>query len=207
MGRNTIGIDVSKAVLDYYVEGVSGSTSNDAKGYQHLIKLCIKKAVDFVTLEATGCYGRSLIRALDEAGIRVLVANPRHVRSLAVGLGKLGKTDKMDAKIITLYGEKSDVEPRDVLSEEEQSLKELSARRQQIIEDITRENNRCEGASGSILKNLQKSIAFLKTQLIELDQLIEKEVKSNPVFAEKFTKLDAIKGVGPVCIAVLLSSL
>lgn len=207
MGRKTIGIDVSKATLDYYFEGASGSTSNDAKGHQKLISLCTKKAVDFVTLEATGCYGRSLIRALDEVGIRVLVANPRHVRSLAVGLGKLGKTDKMDAKVITLYGEKSDIEPRSVPTKEEQHLKELSARRQQIVEDITREKNRREGASGDILKNLEKSIAFLKLQLSELDQLIEKEIKENQVFSEKLTKLAAIKGVGPVCIAILLSCL
>ena len=42
--------------------------------------------------------------ALAEAGIPVVVANPRQVRDFARATGQLAKTDRIDARVLALFG-------------------------------------------------------------------------------------------------------
>ena len=71
-----------------------------------------------------------------------VVANPAHVKKFAGAIGRLAKTDKLDAQLIAHYGEAikpalSELKP-DVL----QDMSDLLARRRQLIEMQTMEKNR-----------------------------------------------------------------
>ncbi len=61
-------------------------------------------------LETTGGYEHELALQLSKAGLPVAVVNPRQVRDFARGVGKLAKTDSIDAMILSHFAEA--VKPR-----------------------------------------------------------------------------------------------
>ncbi len=57
-------------------------------------------------MEATGGYEITLAAGkLSVAGLPVAIVNPRQVRDFARGIGKLAKTDAIDAFVLTRFGE------------------------------------------------------------------------------------------------------
>ena len=69
-----------------------------------LIDVLAAARVDLVVMEASGGYERPCADLLAEAGLAVAVVNPRQVRRFAGALGKLAKTDAVDAALIAEYG-------------------------------------------------------------------------------------------------------
>jgi transposase len=51
-------------------------------------------------MEATGGYHELLAELACKAGLQVFVINPRDLRRYAEGVGRRGKTDRMDAEVI-----------------------------------------------------------------------------------------------------------
>src|SRR5512141_2646167 len=97
-----IGIDVSKAQLDIAVrpnkEG--WQVDNDSAGIQTLVEQVRKLAATLLVLEATGGYEVAVTAALAAAGLPVAVVNPRQARDFAKSLGRLAKTDRIDAAVL-----------------------------------------------------------------------------------------------------------
>ena len=103
-----MGIDVSKDQLDVYVSpaGNHHSFKNDAGGVAELVNVCRDHDADLVVLEATGRYHRMAHKTLHEAGVRTAVANPARSRNFARSVGRLAKTDRIDAQVLAEYGER-----------------------------------------------------------------------------------------------------
>jgi transposase len=57
-------------------------------------------------LEATGGYELALVGALTTAGLPLVVVNPRQVRDFAKATGQLAKTDRLDAELLAVFGER-----------------------------------------------------------------------------------------------------
>ncbi len=107
-----VGIDVAKNSLDVCVlpDGRRLSASNDRPGVQQVLEALPPAGQCLVVVEATGGYQRAVVAALIAAGHRTAVANPRQVRDFARGLGRLAKTDRIDAEAIARFGQH--VQPR-----------------------------------------------------------------------------------------------
>ncbi len=84
----------------------------------------------------------SVASKLAEAKLPVAVVNPRQVRDYARAIGKLAKTDAIDAYVIARFAQDVRPEAREQLTLKEQQLKELIMRRQQLIDMRTAEKNR-----------------------------------------------------------------
>ena len=98
--------------------------------------------VSLIVLEATGGFETTVAAALAGAGLPLAVVNPRQIRDFARALGKLAKTDAIDAKVIAIFAEKITPQARPIASQQAQRLGELVARRRQIVEMIGMEQNR-----------------------------------------------------------------
>src|SRR5205823_5265827 len=100
-----VGIDVSKARLDVCVlpGGQTLSVDNSDDGIAQIIMLLKPQPVAMVLLEATGRYERRVASELLEAGLSVAVVNPRQARDFARALGKLAKTDTIDAATLAQF--------------------------------------------------------------------------------------------------------
>lgn len=209
MKRESIGVDVSKSLLDVYSTKSESweQFSNDVVGIQKLLKWVAKEEVDVVCLEATGAYSRKVLRSLSANKIDFIIVNPKRLRDFARGLGKLAKTDKLDARVIAFYGEKSDDAPSSLPSVEEDELKQLCTRRQQVAEMIVQEKNRLKVAEKHVVSSIRETVKFLNLQLQKLSKQIEEKLEETKSLSHRSSLLRSVKGIGPVTCAILVSCL
>src|SRR4051794_5289500 len=116
--RRAGGIDVSKPWLDLAARpgAQSARYANTADGQAalvaHLQRMPASERPELMVVEATGGLERGVVAALDAAQVAVAVVNPRQVRDFARCLGRLAKTDRLDAQGLARYGEQIGPEPR-----------------------------------------------------------------------------------------------
>ena len=103
-----IGIDVSKATLDIasLPDGESWSVTNDDPGFAELAPRLLVLAPALVVLEATGGFESPAVAALAKAGLPVVVVNSRQVRDFAKAMGRLAKTDALNAAILAEFAQR-----------------------------------------------------------------------------------------------------
>jgi transposase len=206
-----VGIDVSKATLDVAVLPAkeSWSVPNTEQGISDLVaRLRLLPAPTLVLMEATGGLERQALAAVAAAGFPAMAVNPRNVRDFAKSIGRLAKTDAIDAHVLALFADRIRPEWRPLPDEETQALEALLVRRRQIVEMITAEKNRL-GATVSrrVQKEIREHIKWMERQLRITDHDLDQAIKTSPVWKEKVDLLKGVPGVGRVLIATVLSQL
>jgi len=139
-----VGIDVSKAHLDVYgrPSGESFRVSHDDAGFVTLIARVRPLTPTVVVLEATGGYEVTVAAALAGARLPVAVVNPRQIRDFARATGQLAKTDALDARVVALFAKAVRPIARPLPDEQARALGELVARRRQLVDMVSAEQNR-----------------------------------------------------------------
>ena len=96
---------MSKARLDVYVDptGQTLALDNTPAGIAKLVDLLKTLNVRRVLMEATGRYDRQVAADLLDADLPVVIVNPRQARDFAKSLGKVAKTDKIDATVLAAF--------------------------------------------------------------------------------------------------------
>jgi len=209
MVTNFIGIDVSKDFLDVCLRpsGEMLRVSNDEVGISALVeRLCAGRPM-LVVVEATGGYESPLSAALALAGIAVAVVNPRQVRDFAKAVGRLAKTDAIDAAVLAQFAEVVKPEPRSLPDEQARVLEALVARRRQLVEMLTAERLRLSRSVPAVRPNIQASVNWLRRQLGDIDRDLGNEIKKSPLWRAKDDLLQSVPGIGPVVSRTLLADL
>ena len=160
-----------------------------------------------IVLEATGGLELPVVAALGAAGLPVVVVNPKQVRDFAKAIGKLAKTDLLDAEVLALFAERVRPTPRPLPDAEARALSALLARRRQLIVMLTAERNRLSRALPSIRPGVEEHIAWLKEKLRALDEELAHAIRQSPLWRERENLLRSIPGVGPVLTFTLLAEL
>lgn len=210
MGEVFIGIDVSKARLDVAVrpDGELFHRDNTLAGIAGLLERLAALGPSLIVLEPTGGYERALVAALATAGLPVVVVNARQVRDFARASGRLAKTDRLDAMVLALFGERMRPEPRALPDEQTRALEQLLTRRRQVLEMLVTERGRLALCSDPGVKtDLQEHIAFLEERLAAIETDLERRVRASPVWRERENLLRSVPGVGPVVAGVLIACL
>ena len=204
-----VGIDVSKAWLDVAVEpgGQFWRTENTQPAIVELSKRLTELMPECIVVEATGGYEAKLVSQLCEAKLPVARVNPGRVRKMAQGLNWLAKTDKIDAKLLTRFGEKANPRLTKLPNEQEKRLAALVKRRKQVLEILVAEHNRLETAELEVVQYIQGSITVLEKQKAELDKAIQELVDNTPDLKGKQDLLLTVPGIGKVCSSTLTSQL
>ncbi len=208
--KTNIGIDISKNNFDVVI--------HETKTHQRfdMTKEDIKKSITWmkkyqperVVLEATGGYERQLVAALLTAGISTAVMNPRNIRNFARSLNKLAKTDKIDATIIAQYGAIIQPKTTNVFNHQNQELKLLISRRDQLIQMRAVEKNHRENVTNEeIFKSIVAIIDHLTQEIEQIDKIIDKHIKSNSSMKEKVEQLKTVPGIGDRTATIILSEL
>jgi transposase len=204
------GIDVAKGHLDVHLlpQEQSFHCATDAQGLCVLIEQLTQAAPELVVLEATGGYQTAIAAELTAAGFRVAVVNPRQVRDFAKALGLLAKTDRIDAYVIARFGLAVQPHCRAMPDELEQAVRELMARRQQLVKMRTAESNRLEHARAyRVRQGITRMMNAIQRQIEEIDEDIDKTVRNSPIWKEKDQLLQSVPGIGPNTSRMLLSCL
>jgi transposase len=204
-----VGIDVSKDWLDVHVlGGATDRCENTPAGIQNLIERLSALALDRIVLEATGGYERLAVAELAAARLPVVVVNPRQVRDFAKALGKLAKTDRIDAEVLARFAEAIRPELRPLRDESEQKLRETLTRRSQLSSMRTMELNRLKQAhTQKIRTDVESVLAFLEKRLQALDNDLDQLIKDSPAWQEKSDLLKSVPGIGEQTARTLVAEL
>jgi transposase len=204
-----VGIDVSKDSLDVALlpDGESWSVRNCETEIASLVERLGRTAPAAIVLEATGGLEVLVVTALGLAGLPVVTVNPRQARDFAKALGKLAKTDAIDAKMLALFGQMVRPEPRPLKDEQLQELAAIFTRRSQLVRMLTAEKNRLSSSPRSIHKNIEQHILWLEKCIEEINDTLKQRIKRSPLWRKKDQLLRSVKGVGPVFSTSLLTGL
>jgi transposase len=195
-----VGVDVSKARLDVFVDptGQRLAVENTPAGIRRAIDLLRSLAVKLVLLEATGRYHRRLAADLLDAGIPVAVVNPRQARDFAKALGKLAKTDRIDAEVLAAFarlGHHRRAEKRPAALDE---LDQRVTRRRQVVHMLATEKARLEHLTDkAAVRTINKVLRVLEQQREDLDRDIAALIEADDDWRNKSRILDSAPGVGP----------
>ena len=151
---NYIGIDIAKDKLDVWVEDRHRVFSNDEDGLDKLVRHLRHIEVEVIVMEATGGLETAVAMTLADAGYPVAIVNPRQVRDFAKALGKLAKTDKLDAQVLSHFGDATKVEAQELPSEAQQRLRALVSRRRQIISILNAEKIRLRQSTAAVVRGV-----------------------------------------------------
>ncbi|MFL1406686.1 IS110 family transposase [Marinobacter sp. M1N3S26] len=204
-----IGIDVGKANLDVAIHptGQSHSFPNNDAYIRHLVQVLKKYDIERIVVEATGRYEHALVSACHQAGLPIIVVNPISVRRYAQAIGVLAKTDRIDAQVIARYAATIKPEFRPIPDKTSQKIKDLLARRAQLLEMSTMEKNRLQIMPKSLHRSIKTLLRVLQNQIDTITRQIEQEVAKVDHWRTKTEILTSVPGVGKVLAYTLLSEL
>lgn len=205
-----IGIDVSKSSWDVHVlpEGRAFSVRVDEGAAARLLEQLGSPGSSLIVLEATGGLERQLSAELIDAGWSVAVVNPRQVRDFARALGKLAKTDAIDAEVLALFAQL--VRPRlaQKVSEKHQELEALVTRRRQLVSLRAIEKvRRQQVAHKASRRSIDKLLKVLDNQVSEIDKAIARLIETDEDWRAKRDLVQSVPGVGPTTSATLVAEL
>jgi transposase len=203
-----IGIDVAKRHLDIAVhQGKHWRVTNDETGITSLVTQLKKSQPTLVVLEATGGYERAVTAAIAEARIAVAVVNPRQVRDFAKGAGLLAKTDELDAKLLAYFAVTMRPEPRTLADAQLQELRDLLARRRQVVGMLTAEKNRLTQATRVVRERIKDHIRYLEEELDQSNRDLDALLHQSSIWQEREDLLQSVPGIGPTASATLIAGL
>lgn len=204
-----VGIDVSKDRLDVAVLGErqERQVDNTSQGIAQLVEWMQELQPELIVVEATGGYQRAVVEALFHAGLAVAVVNPVRVRQFARACGLLAKTDKLDAQVLAVFGQRMQPKLYTGKSEAEKHLGALLVRRRQLEEMLKAEQNRLRTISPSLRSSVERIIAMLKEEKKRLDEQIQQFLQEQQAWQEQTQILGSAPGVGMVTTATLLAEL
>lgn len=206
--RSYVGIDIAQATLEVAVRpsGTCRQYANEAAGHAALIAELQPLGPVLVLVEATGGYEAGLVSALAAAGLPVVVLNPRQVRDFARAVGRLAKTDRLDAQVLAEYGERLQPAPRPLPDDQTRLLDALVTRRRQVLELLQAERNRLRLAHPRVRGHIETTLRGLDAQLAELERELTELVTTQAKWQTTAALLQTVPGVGFVLTATLLGA-
>jgi len=209
METKFVGIDVNKLTLDFDCLPVSAAQpfTNDAVGIAAAVALLQGSGVERIVIEATGGHETAVVSALAVAGLPVVVVNPKQVRDFAKAMGHFAKTDRLDAKVLALFGERIKPDLRTLPDEAQRALADLLSRRTQLVVMRAQEKTRLATVAPIARKNVERHIAWLDKCIGKLDADLRQRLRKSPVWCHKVALLESTPGIGSVTTFSLLAKL
>ena len=204
-----VGIDVGKDQLDVVIHELQLHfiVTNDAPGIRRLLNRIARYNPTRVVVEATGRREYDFVVAAAERGLPVIICQPLLVRRYASASGILAKTDKIDAGILASYAAIMQPEVRPLAIGNIRKIKDLIARRRQLIEMSTMEKNRLDIMPKELATDIRRHVRHLQTQIEKIDRLVAELINSIDEWREKRDLLASVPGIGPQVVNTLLADL
>jgi len=209
-----VGIDVAKAHVDVTVLGASVDAQRlDNEPEAHSVLATTLKSLDvcLVVMEATGGYEAALACALQAAGLPVVVINPRQARDFARSMGRLAKTDAVDARVLAELAavllRRDDLARflRPAVDAQQQWLAALVTRRRQLLTMLNAERQRLQITPPKLHPSIEAIVTAIKAQLDDVEAQMAAHVQQH--FVELNRLLQSAAGIGPVASTTLIAGL
>jgi transposase len=207
-GKTIVGIDVAKGWLDIATAGEAKTARID--NTSEAVGAWLDRAPPgLVAFEPTGGYERVLRQGLRERGILFARVHPNEIIAFRRSRGIKAKTDPIDARLIAAFAEEElsrrGLRPS-ILGDD--MLRELAARRRQVVESLQAERCRLALAQApSVRQSLMLVIDVLEKSRAALEAGLAEHIAADPQTAELAGILQSIKGIGPITATTLIADL
>jgi len=208
--RIICGVDVASQSLEARVgqQGAADSFPNSSEGIAALEAFCRAHQVELVAMEATGGYEQLAFARLSEQGLPVAILNPRAVRQFAQSMGRLEKTDRIDAGMIAWYAEVKKSPPLCLAPRTQLELRARVTRLRQLTEVRTAQLNQQRlVVNRAVQDGFRQMLAFLAAQIEELEQAIAQLIGADPLWRELNQAFRTIKGVAFRTVARIMAEM
>jgi len=204
-----VGIDVGKHFLDICIheKQIHWQEENSTKGIQRILKRLAYYKVERLVMEATGHYEFNLAEAAFNKALPVCIVKPLAVRRYAGAIEQLAKTDKIDAAVIAQFAAviKPKITPRK--SKNLIAIKNLIARRRQLMNLRTQELNRMSIMGKAFAASCYRIIKSPDDEVSRMEKKLASHVRDQAEWTEKQRILASAPGVGNTLIYTLLADL
>ncbi|MGZ5095815.1 MAG: IS110 family RNA-guided transposase [Burkholderiales bacterium] len=148
-------------------------------------------------MEATGGYHELLADLAHKARFKVFVINPRDLRRYAQGVGRRGKTDRLDAELIARYVAKEHAELHAYIApnKHQRALSRLMARRAKLVAIKGALNQSLHGVS-AVRHEVKQLSARLERLIAHLELLMQRALQQLPAAHQAATQIATIPGFG-----------
>lgn len=206
-----VGIDISKATLDFCVKEPNQVNFHKIKNKVTAISKLLKdiEKLDsqaYICMENTGHYNFNLYEILEKFTFKTYVIDPKHIKR-SIGLVR-GKNDKVDSKRIALFIERNhqDFEPWEPTSESIRAIKILLSQRRFKIKQrkgLKQQNSDLKDiafnkSTKRLVKINQKSIKEINNHITAIEALIRKEINNDPKLRKEIDRIKTIPGLGDI---------
>ena len=215
---DSAGIDVGAEEVSLIIRNHSVSLkaqvyANTRADHQRLIQRLSKFPGITVCLEATGVYYIDLAIALFDAGIRLMVLNPKASHNFAKVLLRNSKTDAVDADTLAQYAERMPYQPWVRPTDEALTLRSFSRRINALTKDKAAAKNQYHALAFSketpkaVLHDIKLSITQMEKRITNLAAEAKTFIMAHPTLAQPFGLLLTVKGVADASAIALLGEL
>jgi transposase len=213
------GIDVSAETLQVALRALTGEIrdlvfTNDAAGHKKLCGLLGKRKHGArVCLEATSLYGLDVAIALHEAGVAVMVANPKAAKHFVVARMQRAKTDRVDARALLEFVLRMEFVAWAPPTKARQTLRLVARRIQDLHQQCTAEKNRLHALRATsttptyLLDDLEAHICDLEQRIETLVRHGEELLLADPDLAAAYRVISTVKGIKARSSIALLGEL
>lgn len=213
------GIEVSAQTLLVVLGREDGAASrrefpNTPEGHQAVLRFLDRSGRKVrVVLESTGLYGLDLALCLHQAGVAVMVANPRAVRHFAQAMMQRSKTDRLDAEVLRQFAARMPFVAWRPPSAAALKLVAVARRLEALTEMLVAEKNRRHAASLSqalpaiIRRDVLRSIQTQQRAIERLTRAAQEFVLDDPGLARRYELLLSIPGFGATSALHVLAEL
>lgn len=206
--NSIVGCDVSKDWLDLCVAGQTKVERIDNRT-EAIAAFLEREKPALVAFEPTGGHERPLRQVLRAREILFVRVHPNNVIAFRKMRGLKAKTDRIDARLIAAFAAEEltrrGLRPSIVGDE---TLRELAARRRQIVEALHAERCRLALAHAPMVRDsLQRVIEALTASREAIERELASHIAAGAETAELDSLLQSIKGIGPVTAMTLIADL
>jgi transposase len=205
-----VGIDIAKHRFDLAFEPKQKMRhfDNDTEGIRRCCKQLVQGRPELIVMEPTGGYERPLVDELQAVGLPVAVVNARRIREFARASGQWAKTDKLDAQVIARFARVLQPPVQKAQDLHTRLMKALVARRHQLVQIHTAENNRLEHAPDkAIARSIHAMLKTLEREMKKVEQQIRHQTESQPRLRQKTQQLESVPGIGQTTASLLVTEL
>lgn len=122
--------------------------------------------------------------------------NLRQVRDFARAVGRLAKTDPIDARILAHFAEAVKPPCRPVKDRLLDELDQLVTRHRQLVEMIVAERNRRMSLRGDAQNDIDVTVRFPKGRLKQVDERLKALIDKNTEWNRKAELLNSVQASG-----------
>jgi transposase len=179
-----VGLDAGRETIEASVRpsGEIWTANSGEDGITEMVDTVFDIHPRLVVLQANGNFELPLAGILMTRELPVALVQPLKVREFARAIGRLSRVEQRPAALLAQFGEFVQPEAIPPSGELVEELKQLRARRHEILQMIALERSRSGSKDPILEKELQAHIQFLEKSLAFVDAQFSRKVRVSRVW-------------------------